>query len=162
MRISETGKPLPLRKTASPSPANVRKNPAYLHRPCQNPEAPARHPLIDMRAELYAFARQGVRIASGVDSRIEIGMHFIRRYVQQGDYPIFRSFPHESQQAILGIVADFDEGAAPLPGSESRSIVPQSDQPPVELRRFARIWKQMLPILSMKSVFRHISRGISI
>lgn len=64
------------------------KNPAYLHRPCQNPEAPARHPLIDMRAELYAFARQGVRIASGVDSRIEIGMDFIRRHVQQGDYPI--------------------------------------------------------------------------
>lgn len=62
-----------------------------------------------MRAELYAFARQGVRITSGVDSRIEIGMYFIRRYVQQGDYPIFRSFPHESQQAILGIVADFDE-----------------------------------------------------
>lgn len=59
-----------------------------------------------MRAELYAFARQGVRIASGVDSRIEIGMDFIRRHVQQGDYPIFRSFPHESQQAILGIVAD--------------------------------------------------------
>ena len=66
-------------------------------------------------------------------------MYFIRRYVQQGDYPIFRSFPHESQQAILGIVADFDEGAAPLPGSESRSIVPQSDQPPVELRRFVRL-----------------------
>lgn len=123
------------------------KNPAYLHRPCQNPEAPARHPLIDMRAELYAFARQGVRIASGVDSRIEIGMDFIRRHVQQGDYPIFRSFPHESQQAILGIVADFDEGAAPLPGSESRSIVPQSDQPPVELRRFVRLAsRQRVPV----------------
>lgn len=82
MRISETGKPLPLRKTASPLRANVRKNPADLHRPGQNPEAPARHPLIDMRTELHAFARQGVRITSGVDSRIEIGMYFIRRYVQ--------------------------------------------------------------------------------
>ena len=30
-----------------------------------------------MRAELYAFARQGVRIASGVDSRIEIGMYYV-------------------------------------------------------------------------------------
>ena len=117
MRISETGKPLPLRKTASPSPANVRKNPAYLHRPCQNPEAlsPAIHCFIDMRAELYAFARQGVRITSGVDSRIEIGMDFIRRHVQQGDYPISRSFPHESQQAILGIVADLDRRSRPAP-----------------------------------------------
>lgn len=58
------------------------KNPADLHRPGQNPKAPARHPLIDMRTELHAFARQGVRITSGVDSRIEIGMYFIRRYVQ--------------------------------------------------------------------------------
>ena len=114
MRISETGKPLPLRKTASPSPANVRKNPAYLHRPCQNPEAPARHPLIDMRAELYAFARQrphSLRRRFPYRNR-----HVLHKAIRStGDYPIFRSFPHESQQAILGIVADFERRSRPAP-----------------------------------------------
>ena len=114
MRISETGKPLPLRKTASPSPANVRKNPAYLHRPCQNPEAPARHPLIDMRAELYAFARQRPHsLRRRFPYRNRHGLHKATR--STGRLPDFPEFPSRKSAGNPRHCCGFRRRSRPAP-----------------------------------------------
>ena len=94
MRISETGKPLPLRKRPPRRRQMYEKiRPIYIGRV----KIRKLQPGIRSSTCEQSCTRSpvSVRIASGVDSRIEIGMDFIRRHVQQGDYPIFRSFPHE-------------------------------------------------------------------